>query len=287
MSMSVDAVVPAEVAKKAEDLGVAKAHTGTMKLFVLGVLAGAFIALGAVFATTITAGSDLGFGMTRLLGGVVFSLGLILVVLAGAELFTGNNLIVMALASGRITFRQLLRNWGIVYVGNFVGALGVAALMFASEQYLQGGGVVGERVLAIGVAKNQLDFVPAMALGILCNLLVCLAVWLCMCARSATDKVLVILFPITAFVAVGFEHCVANMYFVPKALLLKAFAPDSFWSSIGSDASQYTDLTIGRFLVGNLLPVTLGNVVGGALLVGLVYWFVYLRGDGAHDESND
>ncbi|MCP4449511.1 MAG: formate transporter FocA [Myxococcales bacterium] len=275
--MSVDALVPVEVAKKAEDAGVIKGNTGAMKLFVLGVLAGSFIALGAVFATTITAGGELGFGLSRLLGGLVFSLGLILVVIAGAELFTGNNLIVMALASGRITLRQLLRNWGIVYVGNFAGALGVAVLMLLSEQYLQGGGAIGRRMLAIGSAKTQIEFVPALALGILCNILVCLAVWLCMSARTATDKVLVILFPITAFVAAGFEHCVANMYFVPKALLVKAFASESFWSEIGASSADYSELTWASFFGSNLLPVTIGNIIGGALFVGLVYWFIYLR----------
>ena len=276
--MTEDALVPAEVAKKAEALGVAKATAPAIQLLVLGMLAGAFIAFGAVFATTITADTSLSFGIARLLGGLVFSLGLILVVIAGAELFTGNNLIVMALASGRITIKQVLRNWGIVYLGNFAGAMGVALIAFWSEHYLQGGGAIGRRILAIGAAKTQLDFVPALSLGILCNALVCLAVWLCMSARSAADKVLVILFPITAFVAAGFEHCVANMYFVPKALLVKAFATSEFWGSIQASPADFSELTWGNFLVSNLLPVTLGNIIGGAVLVGLVYWFVYLRG---------
>lgn len=275
--MSVDALVPADVARKAETVGVAKATAPLFQLFVLGILAGSFIALGAIFATTVTAGDGLSFGLSRLLGGLVFSLGLILVVVAGAELFTGNNLIVMAVASGQVTPAQLLRNWGIVYVGNFVGAIGTALIMMASEQYLQGGGAVGARMLAIGSAKTQLDFVPAIATGIMCNVLVCLAVWLCMSARSATDKVLVIIFPITAFVAAGFEHCVANMYFVPKALFVKAWGSDEFWSSIGASAADYDHLTWGSFLGDNLLPVTIGNIIGGSLLVGLVYWFVYLR----------
>jgi formate transporter len=275
--MSVDALVPADVARKAETVGVAKATAPVIKLFVLGILAGAFIALGAIFATTITAGGELGFGVSRLLGGLVFSLGLILVVVAGAELFTGNNLIVMAVASGQVSLAQLLRNWGIVYIGNFVGAVSTALIVMASEQYLQGGGAVGARMLAIGAAKTQLDFVPAVALGILCNVLVCLAVWLCMSARSATDKVLVIIFPITAFVAAGFEHCVANMYFVPKALFVKAWASDEFWQSIAANKADFDHLTWASFLSNNLLPVTLGNIIGGSVLVGLVYWFVYLR----------
>lgn len=275
--MSVDALLPADIARKAEAVGVAKANEAALKLFVLGVLAGSFIALGAVFATTVTAGGELSFGLSRVLGGLVFSLGLILVVLAGAELFTGNNLVVMAVASGRITLPQLLRNRVIVYAGNFVGAISTALLVFASEQYMQGGGIIGERMLAIGAAKTNLDFVPAVALGILCNVLVCLAVWLCMSARSATDKILAILFPITAFVAAGFEHCVANMYFVPKALFLKMWASDSFWETIDKNEADYSSLTWSNFLGKNLLPVTLGNILGGAVLVGLVYWFIYLR----------
>ncbi len=272
-----DALIPAEVARKSEAVGVAKATEGALKLFVLAVLAGAFIALGAIFATTITAGGELGFGMSRLLGGLVFSLGLILVVLAGAELFTGNNLIVMAAASRRITLAQLLRNWVIVYFGNFLGAIAFALLMFASQQYLQGDGAVGTKMLAIGSAKTSLDLVPAIALGILCNVLVCLAVWLCMCARSVADKVLAIIFPITAFVAAGFEHCVANMYFIPKALFLKSWASDAFWETTGRSAADYPELNWANFFLRNLLPVTLGNIIGGTLLVGLVYWFVYLR----------
>ncbi len=275
--MSIDALLPADVALKAESVGVEKANAPLVRLFVLGLLAGSFIALGAIFATTITAGGDLGFGLSRLLGGLAFSLGLILVILAGAELFTGNNLTVMAVASRKVTFAQLLRNWGIVYLGNFVGALGTAGILMASEQYLQGDGAVGARMLAIGSAKTQLDFIPALAAGVLCNLLVCLAVWLCMCARSATDKVLVIIFPITAFVAAGFEHCVANMYFVPKALMVKAWASDDFWQSVEASPSDFAHLTWSSFLLNNLLPVTIGNIIGGSVLVGLVYWFVYLR----------
>jgi formate transporter FocA len=276
-AMSVDALLPPDVARKAEEVGVKKATAPAVQLFVLGVLAGAFIALGAIFATTITAGGELGFGVSRLLGGLVFSLGLILVILGGAELFTGNNLIIMAVASGRVRVAQLLRNWGIVYIGNFVGALGTAFIMLLAEQYTQGGGALGARMLTIGAAKTQLDFVPAIALGVMCNVLVCLAVWLCLCARSATDKVLVILFPITAFVAAGFEHCVANMYFVPKALLVKAFAGEEFWSSIGASTADFGGLTWSSFVIDNLIPVTLGNIIGGSLLVGVVYWFVYLR----------
>ena len=278
--LSFDALLPAEMAQKAENAGVAKANLGFWQMLALAVLAGAFIALGAVFATTVTAGSSriLSFGVTKLLGGLVFCLGLILVVVAGAELFTGNNLIVMAWAGGKVSTRLLLRNWGIVYVGNFVGAGMTAVLVFLSGQYALGNGAVGLNALNIANAKVNLGFGQAIVLGVLCNALVCLAVWLCMSARTTTDKILAIIFPITAFVAAGFEHSIANMYFIPVGLLIKAGANASFWGG-GLDfvAGDYANLTWGNFFVANLLPVTIGNMIGGAVMVGAVYWFIYLR----------
>jgi formate/nitrite transporter len=207
------------------------------------------------------------------LAGVVFSVGLILVIVGGAELFTGNNLIVMAWAGGRVSTRALLRNWALVYLGNFVGAVGVALLAWGGRLHEAGGGAVGATALGIAVAKLQLGFVQAVLLGILCNVLVCLAVWLAYSARSTTDRVLAIVPPIAMFVAAGFEHSVANMYFVPFALLV-TFLDPGFAAARGLDA---TVLTWSGFLARNLLPVTLGNVLGGAVLVGGVYWFVYLR----------
>ena len=234
---------------------------------------------GAVFATTVItgAGDGLTFGVTKLLAGLTFSLGLILVVVAGAELFTGNNLIVMAWADGQITLLQVLRNWGIVYAGNFVGSVATAGLMFLTRQYTFGNGGIGLTALNIANGKCSLDFVQAIALGIMCNALVCLAVWLCFSARTTTDKILSIIFPITAFVAAGFEHSVANMYFIPMGLIIKAGAPVSFWESIGKTAADYANLTWGNFFVANLLPVTIGNIIGGSVMVGLVYWFIYIR----------
>jgi formate transporter FocA len=277
IGFNADALVPKEMAHKAEASGVAKATLGPLRMFALAVLAGAFIALGAIFATTVTTGSTLSFGLTKLLGGLVFCLGLILVVGAGAELFTGNNLIVMAWADGKVTTGQVLRNWVIVYVGNFVGSLGTVVIMLFSKQYTFANGAIGQNALNIANAKVNLEFGQALVLGILCNALVCLAVWLCMGARSATDKILAIIFPITAFVAAGFEHSVANMYFVPMGLLIKAGAPADFWTKIGTTAASFQNLTWGNFFVRNLLPVTIGNIIGGALMVGLVYWFIYLR----------
>ena len=272
-----DALPPPAMAARAEEIGAAKAALATSKLFVLAILAGAFIALGAVFATTTTAGSaELAFGVTRLLAGLTFSLGLILVVVAGAELFTGNNLVVMAWAGRRVTTGRLLWTWLIVYLGNFVGALATAVLVYLSGQHELGGGAVGEQALAIATAKTDLEFGRAILLGALCNALVCLAVWLTYSARSTADKILAIVPPIAAFVAAGFEHSVANMYFIPAGLLLKE---DSGWLAGLEQAPDLAGLTWGAFLLDNLVPVTIGNVIGGTIMVGAVYWFVYLRGE--------
>jgi formate/nitrite transporter len=209
----------------------------------------------------------------RLLAGLAFSLGLVLVVVAGAELFTGNNLIVMAWASRRVRTAQLLANWGIVYAGNLVGALGTAVLVVLAKQYTFGAGAVGETAIAIAATKTGYGFGQAVALGVLCNALVCLAVWLTYGAHTTADKLLAVVPPIAAFVATGFEHSVANMYFVPVALLIRE---DGDWLA-AADAPGAKDLSWDGFVLDNLLPVTIGNVAGGALLVGAVYWFVYLR----------
>ena len=270
-----DSLPPPDMARRAEQVGVAKASLGAEKLLALGVLAGAFIAMGAVFATTVTAGgSDLAYGVGRLLAGLAFSLGLILVVVAGAELFTGNNLVVMAWASGRVATRRLLWTWTLVYLGNFAGAIATAGLMYATRQYRFGGGVVGEQVLTIAAAKTGLGFVQAIALGAFCNALVCLAVWLTYSARTTADKILAIIPPITAFVASGFEHSVANMYFIPIGLLVRQ---DSSWLASASALPDLWDLTWGAFFVDNLIPVTIGNLIGGTVMVAALYWFVYLR----------
>jgi formate transporter len=273
------------MARRAEAIGIRKAKQDFLMMFALAILAGAFIAAGAFFATTVwTGGATLPYGLNRLFGGLAFCLGLILVVVAGAELFTGNNLIVMAWAARKVSTGQLFRNWGIVYMGNFVGALLTVVLMLLSKQYLAGKGAVGLTALQIATTKASLDPIQAFFLGIMCNALVCIAVWLTFSARTTTDKILAIIFPITAFVAASFEHSVANMYFVPMGLLIKQFAPAAFWAS---DAlakatppiaiAAFSNLTWGNFFTNNLIPVTLGNIVGGAGMVGLIYWFVYLR----------
>jgi formate transporter len=288
----IDALLPQEMANRAESLGVRKAEMPFLKMLMLSVLAGAFISLGAIFATTVSAGgivvmaadgtvvsnAALPYGVTRLLAGFAFSLGLILVVVGGAELFTGNNLIVMAWASGKVTGRALLRNWLIVYLGNFIGAIGTVVLMFITKQYTFGANSVGITALRIGVAKVDLTFIQAVALGVLANGLVCLAVWLTYSARSTVDKIVAIIFPITAFVAAGFEHSIANMYFVPYALFIKDFDP-GFVSLVGDKVAHLDLLAWQAFLVNNLIPVTIGNIIGGAVLVAAVYWAIFLRSE--------
>ena len=272
-----DALPPAQVAKKAEAVGRTKAGMATLDVFVLSVLAGAFIALGAIFATTVAAGgAELPYGVVRLLAGLTFTLGLILVVVAGAELFTGNNLIVMAWASRRVATVALLGNWVVVWIGNFVGAFATALIVYLSKQYTFGGGAVGQTALGIAATKTSLGFVQAIALGMLCNALVCLAVWLTYGAHTTTDKILAIIPPIAAFVAAGFEHSVANMYFISIGLLVKS--DDDFVAGLDPGAvPDLSGLTWESFFLDNLLPVTIGNVIGGALMVGAVYWLVYLR----------
>jgi len=262
-----DAYPPAQVARLVEQVGVKKATLPAVETLALGVLAGAFIAFGAMYFTLVMTGSELGFGPSRLLGGLAFSLGLILVVVGGAELFTGNNLIVMAWAERKVTSLQLARNWSLVYLANLIGSLGSALMVFWSGALALGDGAVAETAVRIGEAKVALGFGQAFFSGILCNVLVCLAVWLCFAAHDVAGKVLAIIFPISAFVALGFEHSIANMYLIPIAWLAGAEA-----------------VTIGSFLA-NLVPVTLGNIVGGGLFVALVYWLIYLRPAAHRDAS--
>ena len=273
----IDALLPAEMATRAEYLGVRKAEMPAFTMFMLSLLAGAFISLGAIFATTVSAGS---MPITSADGAVAYTTGLpfgvILVVVGGAELFTGNNLIVMAWANGKVTGRALLRNWAIVYLGNFVASIATAALMFFTRQYTFGANAVGLTALRIAVAKCDFSFVQAVALGILCNALVCLAVWLTYSARTTIDKILAIIFPITAFVTAGFEHSVANMYFIPIGLFIKDFDPQ-FMAAVGDRVPNLELLTWQAFFIKNLIPVTIGNIIGGAVLVAAIYWVVFLR----------
>jgi formate/nitrite transporter len=258
-SFEFDAYKPAQIAAHIQDAGIVKIKQDVLTTLILAVLAGAYISFGALFYTIATTGSEFGWGPTRLLGGVAFSLGLILVIIAGAELFTGNALIVMAWADRKIGPRELLRNWGIVYVGNLIGAVGTALLVVLAGVMELDGGAVGETARSIAASKLELDLAEAFFRGILCNVLVCLAVWLSYAGRSVIDKVAAIVFPITAFVGAGFEHSVANMYVIPAAVLagLVDFDPAA--------------------IAANLLVVTGGNIIGGAVLVALVYWLIFGR----------
>ena len=260
-----------------EATGSAKAGRDALTLLVLGLLAGAFIALGAIFMTVVLTGAGgLPWGVARLLGGLAFSLGLILVIISGAELFTGDALMIVAWASRRITLAALLRAWSLVYVGNIAGALGTAALVFLAGHHGFAGGAVGKTALAIAASKAALPTVQLFFLAILCNVLVCLAVWMSFGARGAVDKVMVIIPPIAAFVAAGFEHSIANLYLLPYALAVKAWAGAGFWAAIGESAADYQALSVGN-VVHNIIVATIGNLVGGSLMVGAVYWFIYLR----------
>ena len=256
---SIDAYRPSAIAERIETAGVAKAHLGLLQTLTLAVLAGAFIAFGAMLYTLVMTNSGLGLGPGRLLGGIAFSLGLILVIIAGAELFTGNNLIVMAWADRKISGLDMLRNWTLVYVGNLIGAVATAVFVYWSGTLGMGDGAVSRTALSIAQAKISLPYEQAFIRGVLCNALVCLAVWLSYAARDVAGKILAIIFPISAFVALGFEHSVANMYFIPLGMM------------VGNTIS------LGQ-LLGNLVPVTIGNLIGGGVLVGLVYWIVYRRG---------
>ncbi|MEF2073576.1 formate/nitrite transporter family protein [Consotaella aegiceratis] len=267
-------LAPASIAVAAEELGVKKASSDTLTLLALAILAGAFIGLGTMFATTVVAGAEglLPYGVIRLLAGVTFSLGLILVLIGGAQLFTGDMLMVMAWASKRLKTGAMVKVWATVWFGNFIGGVGTAALVFLSGQYSFGGGAIGATALHYAEAKAALPFGQAFALGILCNVLVCLAVWLTLAGRTVTDRIVAIIFPVAAFVAAGFEHCVANMYYLSFGLFISWWAPDSFWTAYGHQPS----IPMSGVL-NNLIAVTAGNWVGGALLVGGVYWFIYRR----------
>ena len=272
--ISLDAFPPPEMAERMENVGVKKAGLDFWSTFALAILAGVFIGLGAEFYTIVITDSGLGFGLNKLVGGLAFSLGLILVVVAGAELFTGNNLIVMAWVGGRLTLGQVMRNWVIVYLGNLAGSLGTAMLVYLTGQWAFANYQIGVTALNAAEAKVNLSFAQGVARGILCNILVCLAVWLCMSARSVVDKILAIVFPITAFVASGFEHSIANMYFIPMGLLLKG--EPQVVAAAGKTASDLANLNLPGFL-GNLVSVTTGNIFGGGFMVAAVYWFIYLR----------
>lgn len=264
---NLNAYSPAEIKEAVEKVGIKKANLPVLTSLMLAVIAGGSIGLGALYYTVVVSDAGLSFAAARVMGGLVFSLGLVIVIVGGAELFTGNNLIVMAWASGDVSTSQMLRNWVVVYFGNLIGAIGLAVLILLSHHLDMNGGRVGLSILSTAAAKIQPDAMTLFFKGVLCNLLVCLAVWLAYAGRSVTDKIVALILPISAFIAAGFEHCVANMYFLPLAWLMvrTGNVPPDF------DASAITMAGI----IHNLVPVTLGNIVGGAGLVGAMYWTIY------------
>jgi formate transporter len=270
---NLNAYSPAEIKEAVETVGVKKTNLPLQASFMLAIVGGGSIGLGALYYTIVASDAELSFATIRVVGGLAFSLGLALVLVGGAELFTGNNLIVMAWASGNVSTREMLRNWTIVYFGNLVGSLGLVVLVFFSHHLDMNGGRIGLSILNTAVAKIQPDVATLVFKGILCNVLVCLAVWLAYAGRSVTDKIVALILPVSAFIAAGFEHCVANMYFLPLAWLMTKTGnvPTNF------DASLITIPGI----IHNLVPVTLGNIVGGAGLVGAVYWAIYRAAFGA------
>src|SRR5512133_21746 len=272
-----DSYSPKDIAERVENVGVVKARLPLLSQMMLGILAGGFIGLGAMFFTLVASDSSLGFATSRILGGAVFALGLVLVVVAGAELFTGNNLLVMAWTSRRISGEELLRNWAVIWIANFIGAAGLALVVVLSNHLAMNDGQLGTQALKIAAAKTSLPFAEAFFKGLLCNTLVCLAVWIAMAGRTVVDKIVAVILPVTAFVAAGFEHSVANMYFISLGLILKGqgLAP------AGVNSSHLDALAF----VQNLVPVTLGNIVGGALMVALCYHIVYRRGAQARAAS--
>ncbi|MCG6201441.1 formate transporter FocA [Psychromonas antarctica] len=274
----IDELLPHQITEKADNIAFSKATKAFLSSFYLAITAGMFISLAFVFYVTVTTGSqDLAWGVKNFIGGIAFSLGLLLVVVVGGELFTSNTLTLIAKASQRITTMQMLKNWSVVYFGNFVGAIFLVLLMFLAGMYKADHGQWGLTALMVAQHKLHHTFTEAVALGILCNIMVCLAIWMAFGARTITDKMFAVLLPVAMFVASGFEHCIANMFMVPTGILIQHFATAEFWSSIGQDASTFKDLSIYNFIFHNLIPVTIGNIIGGGVIVGLMHWMIYLR----------
>ncbi len=272
-----EAVSPEQMAIHAEALGISKVSKSRWQSFYLAITAGAFIAIAFVFYTTVTTGSaGMLYGLVKFVGGIAFSLGLILVVVCGGELFTSSTLTLIARANNHISTSQVLKHWLVVYVGNALGAVFLVLLIWLAQQHLVNSGAWGINAMSIAQHKVHHNFSQAVALGILCNMMVCLAIWMAFACKSVTDKVIVMLLPISMFVASGFEHCIANLFMIPLGIIIKTFASAEFWSLTNSSPELFADLTFTNFIVNNLIPVTIGNIIGGAL-IGLAYWQIYLR----------
>ena len=273
-----DAILPPELLNKAESIGVAKATKAPKQAFMLAITAGVFISIAFAFYTTVTTGTtDIAYGLKKFIGGFAFSLGLLLVVVCGGELFTSSILTIIARANNKITTAQLAKNWAVVYAGNFVGCIFFVALMMMAKQHLTADGAWGINAMKIAQHKLHHTFIQAVTLGILANLLVCLGIWMSFAARSITDKFVAVALPVSMFVASGYEHSIANMFMIPLGYVIANFAGPEFWLASGANPADFTDLTLTNFVFNNLIPVTIGNIIGGGLLVGLTYWVIYCK----------
>ncbi|KGM28913.1 formate transporter [Photorhabdus luminescens] len=274
---------PAVMTQIANDIGVYKTTKPVAITYLSAITAGVFISIAFVFYITATTGTaSVPYGLAKLVGGICFSLGLMLVVVCGADLFTSTVLTIISKATGRITWHQMIKNWIDVYLGNLIGALFFVAIIWFAGQYRIADGLWGLNVLQTANHKMHHSFIEALFLGILANLMVCLAVWMSYAGRSLMDKIFAMILPISMFVASGFEHSIANMFLIPLGIIIKHFAPTEFWINVGTTPEQFSQLTISHFITDNLIPVTIGNIIGGAVLVGLTYWSIYLRNGQKH-----
>lgn len=274
----IDELLPHQITEKADNIAYSKATKTFLSAFYLAITAGMFISLAFVFYITVTTGTEnVAWGIRKLVGGLAFSMGLLLVVVVGGELFTSSTLTLIAKASRRITTAQMLKNWTVVYFGNFVGATFLVFLIFLSGLYLSDHGQWGLNALLTAQHKLHHTYVQAIALGMLCNIMVCLAIWMAFGASTITDKMFAVLLPVAMFVSSGFEHSIANMFMVPTGIIIQHFAPLEFWQAIGRSPADFADLTIVSFVTDNLIPVTIGNIIGGGVIVGLMHWMIYLR----------
>ncbi|MCX6085235.1 MAG: formate/nitrite transporter family protein [Caldiserica bacterium] len=273
--MDLPMFTPPQIAEKLGDVCQGKCRTPMKKFFVLAILAGAFIAFGAQLSIIVGSDATLGFGFTKFIAGAVFSVGLMLVVVAGAELFTGDNLIVISALEKKVRWGELLKTWIAVYLGNLIGSVMIALLLYWSGLWSMNGNLVGAAALKIAGSKVGLTFVQGLVRGVLCNWLVCLAVWMATSSKDVIGKLFAVFFPVMAFVASGFEHSVANMFFIPYGILLKSVP--KVVEATGKTLADYAGLNWATLWTKNLIPVTIGNIIGGAFFVGIVYWFVYLK----------
>lgn len=274
----IDELLPHQITEKADNIAYSKATKAFLSAFYLAITAGMFISLAFVFYITVTTGTEnVAWGIQKLVGGLAFSMGLLLVVVVGGELFTSSTLTLIAKASRRITTGQMLKNWTVVYFGNFVGATFLVFLIFLSGLYLSDHGQWGLNALLTAQHKLHHTYVQAIALGMLCNIMVCLAIWMAFGARTITDKMFAVVLPVAMFVSSGFEHSIANMFMVPTGIMIHHFAPLEFWQAIGRSPADFADLTVLSFVTDNLIPVTIGNIIGGGVIVGLMHWMIYLR----------